>query len=149
MAALLWGFSAASFGEDMNVEKFKDIAGKNSIFWCRLGWPMDPPFATAKGTAAMIVNTDAKTKNYVSLMSKAGVKVMTTNISTGWLGNGLFDYTETDKALDAIFEAAPDAYYMPRVKLNVPPSWCAKNPGRGCRIFSEQAVERGNFRLVQ
>lgn len=135
MAALLSGFSAASFGEDMNVEKFKDIAGKNSIFWCRLGWPMDPPFATAKGTAAMIVNTDAKTKNYVSLMSKAGVKVMTTNISTGWLGNGLFDYTETDKALDAIFEAAPDAYYMPRVKLNVPPSWCAKNPEEAVVYF--------------
>lgn len=119
---------SATFGEVMNVEKFKEIVGNNSIFWCRLGWPMDPPIAGKYGTAVMVVDTNAKTKNYVSLMAKAGVKVMTTNISTGWLGNDLYDYTETDKSLAGIFESAPNTYYIPRVKLNVPPAWCAKNP---------------------
>ena len=125
---LLSVFAAISFGENNKVGQFKEIVGQNSMFWSRLGWPVDPPFANQKGTAGMVCETDAKTKNYVSLMSKAGIKIMTTNISSGWLGNDLYDYTEVDKALDGIFEAAPDAYYMPRVKLNVPPTWCAKNP---------------------
>lgn len=129
------GVSAISFGEDNKVEKFKEVVGQNSMFWSRLGWPIDPPFATKKGTAAMVEGTNAKTKNYVSLMSKAGIKIMTTNISSGWLGNDLYDYTEVDKSLDGIFEVAPDAYYMPRVKLNVPPSWCAKNPEEAAVYF--------------
>ena len=119
---------AAENAAKWDVEKFKDVVVNNSMFWCKLGWPCDPPAALKSGKAAMITQTDAKTENYVKLMSNAGVKIMTTNISTGWLGNDLFDYTETDKSLEAIFKNAPNAYYMPRVKLNVPPTWCAKNP---------------------
>lgn len=80
---LLSVFAAISFGENNKVGQFKEIVGQNSMFWSRLGWPVDPPFANQKGTAGMVCETDAKTKNYVSLMSKAGIKIMTTNISSG------------------------------------------------------------------
>lgn len=40
---------------------------------------------------------------------------------------GKFDYTLTDKVLDAVFKEDPDIYYIPRIKLNMPIAWCKEN----------------------
>ncbi len=58
----------------------------------------------------------------------AGIKCHTTILHSGWVGVDTYDYTLTDKTLDALLKDNRDILYMPRVKLNVPPMWCAAHP---------------------
>lgn len=59
----------------------------------------------------------------------AGVKIHSTILFSGWMAPGKYDYSATDKALADLFAAAGEsALYIPRIKLDVPPAWCAENP---------------------
>ncbi len=44
------------------------------------------------------------------------------------MGIDAYDYSLTDRTVEAIFRDNPDTYYIPRIKLNVPVDWCRENP---------------------
>lgn len=98
------------------------------FFWSRLGFCYDPPRRDAEGKP-IIFSRDYDEYNKVHRdFADAGVKYHTTILHSGWVADGEYDYSLTDEILDALFEGNPDIYYMPRVKLNVPPDWCRNHP---------------------
>ena len=107
-----------------NFNKLKN----EPFFWSRLGFCFDPPMLDSKGKQVIFSRDFAKFRKIHDEFRDAGVKYHTTILSSGWIGANKFDYTLTDEILDALLRDNPDIYYMPRVKLNVPPDWCRENP---------------------
>ena len=98
------------------------------FFWSRLGFCYDPPRAGADGKQ-IIFSRDFDEYNRVHRQfADAGVKLHTTILHSGWVADGKYDYSLTDEVLDEIFKGNPDIFYMPRIKLNVPPDWCKNHP---------------------
>lgn len=107
-----------------NFDKFR----KESFFWSRLGFCFDPPVMDSHGKQVIFSRDFEKYRKIHDEFRDAGIKYHTTILSSGWVGVNKFDYTLTDEILHALLSENPDIYYMPRVKLNVPPDWCRENP---------------------
>lgn len=65
---------------------------------------------------------------YHKAFNDIGVKIHTCILHSGWVGVNEYDYSLTDRVLEEIFRDKPDAYFIPRIKLNVPVEWCRENP---------------------
>ena len=112
----------------MNKDNITDFLGKNPFFWSRLGFCYDPPRAGKDGKQIIFSRDFEDYRRVHRQFADAGVKLHTTILHSGWVADGKFDYTLTDEILDEVFRGNPDIYYMPRVKLNVPPDWCRNHP---------------------
>lgn len=112
----------------MDINIAKDFLKKNPVFWSRLGFCYDPPLKNKEGRP-LVFNEDLEkfAKTHRSF-AKAGVKIHSSVLHLGWVGVNEYDYSLTDRVLDAIFKDNPDIYYIPRIKLNVPVDWCYENP---------------------
>lgn len=101
----------------------------NTLFWSRLGFGFDPVMRKDDGEILSIPNDDARFARYHKEMHRAGVKLHTSIIPSGWIGPEQYDYSKTDEILDLLFQTLPkDALYIPRVKLNPPVDWSKANP---------------------
>ncbi len=110
------------------MEDLRKFLRTNPVFWSRLGFCYDPPRAGADGQPILFSH---ELDEYVRVhrdFEKAGVKIHTTILHSGWMGDGRYDYSLTDTVLDALFQDNPDIWYLPRVKLNMPPDWCRNHP---------------------
>ena len=102
---------------------------KNSpVFWSRLGFTYDPPVKNREGKPFAFSEDFSEQIKFHRDFLKAGVKIHTCILHLGWMGVNQFDYTLTDKVLEAIFSAGDDLLFIPRIKLNVPVDWCMENP---------------------
>lgn len=103
---------------------------KEPVFWGRVGWAYNPPRVDQNGKVVMMVNDDLpEQKFYSDLANKVGIKVFSSILFSGWVAPHKFDYTAVDETLEKIFsQIGEDCLYIPRIKLDVPPSWCAENP---------------------
>ena len=95
----------------------------NSLFWSRLGFSYDPPLLDENGKQVLFSDDLERFARYHYDFLKAGVKIHTSILPSGWIGIDRYDYELTDKTLDALFETNRDLWYIPRVKLNVPRDW--------------------------
>ncbi|MFA6815619.1 MAG: hypothetical protein WCS73_04920, partial [Lentisphaeria bacterium] len=93
---------------------------EKSLFWSRLGFEFDPAIYDDDGKLMSFGEDYAKFARYHADMAKIGIGIHTSILFSGWVDEDAYDYTLTDKALDALFSAIPDALYIPRVKLNAP-----------------------------
>ena len=100
----------------------------NPFFWSRLGFCYDPPRADKNGKQILFSQNLEKYRRIHDSFRDSGICCHTTILHSGWVAPGKYDYTLTDEILDALLSGNPDIYYMPRVKLNVPPEWCRENP---------------------
>ena len=98
------------------------------VFWSRLGFCYDPPRAGADGKPIVFCEDFAKYRRCHDAFSAIGVNVHSSIIHSGWMGVDRYDYSLTDRTLDALLKGAPERLYIPRVKLNVPPEWCRVHP---------------------
>lgn len=98
------------------------------VFWSRLGFCYDPPRAGKDGKQIIFNRTFEGYQRTHDTFEKIGVKVHSGIIHSGWVSDGTYDYEATDATLEAMLKGHPDRWYIPRVKLNVPPDWCAKHP---------------------
>lgn len=57
-------------------------------------------------------------------------------MSTGWVGDGQYDYRECDAALRTFAERVPDGYCIPRVLVSAPAWWLDKHPEESVRFAS-------------
>lgn len=112
----------------MNINSARDFLKKNPVFWSRLGFCYDPPLKNEEGRP-LVFNEDLEkfAKTHRSF-TKAGVKIHSSILHSGWVGVDEYDYSLTDRVLDAVFKDNPYIYYIPRIKLNVPVDWCYENP---------------------
>lgn len=93
-----------------------------------MGFCYDPPRADENGEQIVFSRNFDKYRKIHDDFRDAGIRYHTTILHSGWIAPNKYDYTLTDKTLDALLKDNPDIYYMPRVKLNVPSEWCKKNP---------------------
>ncbi len=109
------------------VEKIKFLK-ENPVFWSRLGFCYDPPLKNSEGKPLVFTENLDKFARFHGDFEKAGVKIQTCILHLGWMGIDEYDYSLTDRVVEAVFKNSPDSYYIPRIKLNVPVDWCRENP---------------------
>ena len=106
----------------------------HSAFFSRLGFTYDPPRFDADGELIRFYDT-AGMLRYHRKMFDHGVKLHSSLLFSGWIGDGKFDYTETDRVLAAIASLGPGVRYLPRVKFNAPLDWGKNHPEELCVYF--------------
>ncbi len=117
----------------------------NPVFWSRLGFCYDPPIKNERGEPLVFNENLEREAAFHRAFSKAGVKIHTCILHSGWVGVNEYDYTLTDRVLDAVFSENEDAYFIPRIKLNVPIDWCYEYPEE-VFVYDEGPRERDKIR---
>lgn len=103
------------------------ILRSHAIFWSRLGFTPDPCILTVDGKVPTYGEDWHGAIN--RKMYEAGLRVFSGILFSGWVDDGRYDFAETDRALKELFDnLGPDAYYIPRVKLNPPMGWMKAHP---------------------
>lgn len=97
------------------------------IFWSRLGFGYDPPIFGDDGQPVLFDENLSELKFHKDFYKK-GVKIHSFIVNSGWVGVDKYDYTVTDKVMDAAASIGEDVLLIPRVKLNPPIDWCEKYP---------------------
>lgn len=100
----------------------------NPVFWSRLGFCYDPPGLGSDGKPIVFSKDFSRFSKYHKDFFKAGIRVHTSILHSGWVGVNKYDYSLTDRVLEEIFRDNEDIYYIPRIKLNPPVEWTAQNP---------------------
>lgn len=112
----------------MNRQQAFQYLKNNPVFWSRLGFGYDPPMKNEQGKPLVFTEDLERYARTHRMFSAAGVQIQTCILHAGWMGIDEFDYSLTDRVVEAVFRKNPDAYYIPRIKLNVPVDWCRENP---------------------
>lgn len=112
----------------MNRQEAFTFLKNNPVFWSRLGFGYDPPMKNKDGKPLVFTENLEQYAKTHRMFSHAGVKIQTCILHLGWMGIDEFDYSLTDRVVEAVFKDNPDTYYIPRIKLNVPIDWCKENP---------------------
>ena len=97
------------------------------IFWSRLGFGYDPPMFDENGQPVLFDENLTELK-YHKMFYDKGVRIHSFIVNSGWVGVDKYDYTVTDKVMDAAASIGDDVLLIPRVKLNPPVDWCEKYP---------------------
>ena len=105
----------------------QSLLKNNPAFWSRLGYSFDPVIFDENGKMLQWKN-HVQNADYHRTMRRSGVKIHSSILFSGWCAPERYDYTLTDETLKALFDAVPDALYLPRVKLNAPLEWQRANP---------------------
>lgn len=108
--------------------KNTDFLKNNPVFWSRLGFCYDPPIKNEEGKPLVFCEDLDKYMRFHKDFIKAGVKIHTCILHSGWVGIDEYDYSLTDRVLEEVFSENDDIYYIPRIKLNPPVDWCIENP---------------------
>lgn len=106
----------------------KELLRNNPVFWSRLGFAYDPPLRDENGELIVFNSSLEKYGDYHRSFTDIGVNLHTCILPSGWTGVDEYDYSLTDKVVDEIFRNNENAYFIPRIKLNVPVDWCRANP---------------------
>ena len=103
---------------------------ENPVFWSRLGGEWYPPLYDKEGNPYYGQSAEdiALKQRYHRDFAAAGVHLHSFVLDRGWPFEGKYDYTVTDQQLKQIFEADPDGYILPRIKLDAPVDWCRNHP---------------------
>ncbi len=110
----------------MSVEFLKEAP----IFFSRLGVAWRPPLFDPSGKPYYGYTKEEipELQRYHHDFAAQGVHTHSIILDSGWHGEELYDYRVTDLQLQQLFEADPDGYILPRIKLDVPLDWCRNHP---------------------
>ena len=112
--------------ETYDTQEKIEYLRQNPIYWGKLGIVNDGTANTAIGKEGYL--EIQKQLDSFENIYRAGVEVFSAILPLGWVGVDQYDYTVTDFLLENLFARLPNAYFIPRVSLNVPISWCAAYP---------------------
>ena len=112
----------------MNRNEAIQFLKDNPVFWSRLGFCYDPPLKNEQGKPLVFTEDLEQFAKFHCDFTKAGVKIHTCILHSGWIGVDEYDYSLTDRVLEAVFRDDPNSYFIPRIKLNVPVDWCRRYP---------------------
>lgn len=115
----------------MNKKEALHLLRTAPLFWSRLGFCYDPPLYHENGERIVFNPTFSEAKTHADFTA-AGVAIHTCILDSGWVGIDTYDYTLCDRVLREVFEIGKAAYFIPRIKLNVPQDWCAAYPEEVC-----------------
>ena len=91
----------------MDAKQALDILKKEGIFWSRLGFSVDPPIFDMDNNN--ILNEEPEVYfRYHRDMTRAGIKVHTCILSSGWVDDNKYDFKTPMKILTRLMEENPD-----------------------------------------
>lgn len=105
-----------------------NMVSSEPMFWSRIGFTKDPTRLDSTGNPLFYENNFNQSIKENREFEKAGVKVFTSILHNGWVGDNKYNYTAVDSTLNIVLKGHPDRYYLPRIKLNIPIEWALKNP---------------------
>ena len=108
--------------KEQRIEFLRETPG----FWTRLGLIPSPPIVE-NGKLVCLENVEVNVQRHKALYEQ-GVILHSFILPLGWIGVDEYDYRETDRILAAFFEELPNAYLLPRIKLDAPLEWLLENP---------------------
>lgn len=112
----------------MNRQEAFRFLKNNPVFYSRLGFGYDPPLKNELGKPLVFTEDLDRYASTHRMFAAKGVNIHSCLLHAGWMGVDEFDYSLTDRVVEALFHDNPNAYYIPRIKLNVPVDWCRENP---------------------
>lgn len=89
----------------MKMQKEYQLLRKNNVFWSCIGSTFNPPIYDENGELFPLYSgEDQKTiirsnENFAN----AGVKVFSSTLHLGWVGENKYDYSLTDATLEKVF----------------------------------------------
>ena len=110
---------------------YYDVLQDEPLFWSRIGFGPNPDERDEDGSVSLKKKYYDRWDEFLAehkMFLQNGCRIQTTNIHLGWIGEDVYDYSATDKTLEAIFSLGDDVLYMPRVELNAPLEWLKANP---------------------
>ena len=125
----------------------RNFLRNNVIFFSRLGFGLDPVTQDENGDPVIYDKTFSQIKFHKDFYAR-GVKIHSFILNSGWVGDGVFNYSMTDATMDAALDIGPDAKFIPRIKLNVPIEWCKNNPEEVFVYFNGPRDAEGIRNLV-
>ena len=105
----------------------REILRNKTIFWSRLGIGIGHKALDEDGNPVIGNDTFSELK-YHQDFYKRGIKLHSFILETGWIGEGVYNFTTTDKTMDAAVQIGEDAMLIPRIKLDPPYEWLKNNP---------------------
>ena len=106
----------------MDKKEALNLLKNEPIFWSKMGIYMEYGDYTVYG------DDYEKYKRFHDDFVKADVHIHTCILHSGWIGDGVYDYSVADKVLDTMLKDGKVKYFIPRIKLNAPIDWCYNNP---------------------
>lgn len=106
------------------------------MFLHRAGWTYHPPTLDEQGKFRLGFPEHCA---YIELCKRfydAGVRIFLSNLPVGWIDEDAYDFRSMDETLEKFFSVLPDAYYIPRLRLDPPFAWMEKHPEEVC-VFSD------------
>lgn len=112
----------------MKREDALRLLREEPVFWSRLGFCYDPPRAGKDGRQIIFNRDFARYRRLHDQFEEIGVRLHTSILHSGWVGDHQYDYEATDATVDAVLRGSPQRLYIPRIKLNPPMGWCRNHP---------------------
>ena len=112
----------------------RNILRNKTIFWSRLGIGIGHKALDEDGNPVIGNDTFSELK-YHQDFYKRGIKLHSFILEAGWVGDGVYNFTTTDKTMDAAVQIGEDAMLIPRIKLDPPYEWLKNNPEEVCVYY--------------
>ena len=104
-----------------------NILRDNIIFWSRLGIGIGYKALDESGNPVIEDDTFSALRYHRRLYEK-GVRIHSFILEAGWTGDGVYNFTTTDRTMDAACRIGDDALLIPRIKFDPPDEWLKNNP---------------------
>ncbi len=105
----------------------RSILRNETIFWSRMGIGIGFKALDENGNPVIGNDTFSEVEDH-KLFYNRGVKIHSFILESGWVGDGVYNFTTTDKTMDAACSIGEDVLLIPRIKLDPPYDWLKKHP---------------------
>ncbi len=121
-------------------KEISELLRELPLFLTRAGWTYHPPTLDENGRFRYgFPEYDA----FIEICRRfydAGVRVFLSNLPVGWIDEDTYDFASLDETLERLFRELPDAYYIPRLRLDPPFAWMEKHPEEVC-VFEGESTD--------
>lgn len=105
----------------------RNILRNNTIFWSRMGIGIGYKVLDEDGNPVIGNDTFSELRDH-QMFYNHGVKIHSFILEAGWVGDGKYNFTTTDKTMDAACKIGEDVLLIPRIKLDPPYEWLKNHP---------------------
>ena len=92
----------------------------------RVGWTYHPPVFDDEGKFRLGFPDYEANLKINKRFYDAGVRIFLSNLPLGWVDEDKYCFDSMDETLGKLFSVVPDAYYIPRLRLDPPFAWMKK-----------------------
>jgi len=104
-----------------------NILRDQTIFWSRMGMGIGYKLLDEEGNPVIGNDTFSELQDHQAFYNR-GIKLHSFILESGWIGDGVYNFTTTDKTMDAACQIGEDVMLIPRIKFDPPYDWLRNHP---------------------